>query len=50
MDFSERFNKKVLKLFNEEQIDFAFPTQTLYMAGDSRRPLILGVSSKDEAT
>ncbi len=40
--FSERFNKEVLYRFNEEGIDFAFPTQTLYLAGDPSRPLSVG--------
>lgn len=48
MEFSERFNKKVLKLFNEEQIDFAFPTQTLYLAGDSHRPLMVGAIGNEQ--
>lgn len=39
MAFSERFNKEVLRRFNEEGVDFAFPTQTLYLAGDPSRPL-----------
>ena len=42
MAFSERFNKEVLRRFNEEGIDFAFPTQTLYLAGDPSRPLKVG--------
>jgi MscS family membrane protein len=42
MAFSERFNKEVFRRFNEEGIDFAFPTQTLYLAGDPSRPLSVG--------
>ena len=42
MVFSERFNKEVFRRFNEEGIDFAFPTQTLYLAGDPSRPLSVG--------
>ena len=42
MAFTEWFNKEVFRRFDEEEIDFAFPTQTLFLAGDSRRPLILG--------
>lgn len=37
--FTQRFNREVLRRFNEEGIEFAFPTQTLYLAGDSNRPL-----------
>jgi MscS family membrane protein len=42
MAFSERFNKEVFRRFNEEGIDFAFPTQTLYLAEDPSRPLKVG--------
>jgi MscS family membrane protein len=47
MNFTERFNKEVFRRFNENGIDFAFPTQTLYVAGDSSRPLTVGI--KDES-
>ena len=47
MTFCERFNKEVFRRFNEEGIDFAFPTQTIYLAGDSNRPLSVGIQ-KDE--
>ncbi len=43
MEFSERFNREVFGRFNEEGIDFAFPTQTLYLAGDFFRPLTVGI-------
>ena len=43
MAFTESFNKEVFRRFNEEGIDFAFPTQTLYLAGDPSRPLTIGV-------
>lgn len=46
MAFSERFNKEVFRRFNEEGIDFAFPTQTLFLAGDAKRPLTLGVKTE----
>ena len=35
MAFSEKLNMEILKRFNEAGIEFAFPTQTLYLAGDS---------------
>ncbi|MGF1634869.1 MAG: mechanosensitive ion channel family protein [Phycisphaerae bacterium] len=46
-------NLRVLERFNAAGLDFAFPTQTLYLAGDTKRPLNLGVrpeaiSSRDE--
>lgn len=39
MEFDQAFNLAVLRRFNEECIEFAFPTQTLYLAGDPNRPL-----------
>jgi MscS family membrane protein len=47
MTFTERFNKEVLRRFNEEGIDFAFPTQTMYLAGDASRPLTVGVRNQN---
>jgi MscS family membrane protein len=41
MAFSEKVNMEILKRFNEEGIEFAFPTQTLYLANDSKRQLAL---------
>jgi MscS family membrane protein len=39
MAFNERINMEILRRFNDEGIEFAFPTQTLYLAGDPNRPL-----------
>ena len=39
MEFGENFNMELLRRFNAEGIEFAFPTQTLYLAGDPKRPL-----------
>jgi MscS family membrane protein len=39
MEFSEWFNKELFKRFGAEEIEFAFPTQTVYLAGDPKRPL-----------
>ncbi len=39
IDFSERLNKAIFRRFNEEGIEFAFPTQTVFLAGDPKRPL-----------
>lgn len=33
--FTHEFNMELLRRFNEENIEFAFPTQTLYVKGDS---------------
>jgi len=46
MAFTEKFNKEVFRRFNDEGIDFAFPTQTLYLAGDSSRPLTFGIENE----
>lgn len=46
MAFSERVNFEIIRKFNDEQIDFAFPTQTLHLAGDPKRPLQVGVKSE----
>lgn len=46
MAFTEKFNKEVFRRFNDEGIEFAFPTQTLYLAGDSSRPLNLGIENE----
>ncbi|HDL77399.1 MAG TPA: mechanosensitive ion channel family protein [Lentisphaerae bacterium] len=40
--FNERVNMEILRRFNAEGIEFAFPTQTLYLAGDPKRPLAVG--------
>lgn len=44
LEFSQKFNKALYVKFNEEGIDFAFPTQTVYLAGDESRPLTVGVN------
>jgi len=44
--FCERFNLEVLERFNAAGIEFAFPTQTLYLAGDKKRPL-MGIQDMD---
>ena len=36
---------QIMERFNAEGIDFAFPSQTLYLAGDSKRPINLGQPS-----
>ena len=35
LDFNHDFNMELLQRFNDESIDFAFPTQTLYVKQDS---------------
>jgi MscS family membrane protein len=43
-EFLQKLNFEILKRFNAEGIDFAFPTQTLHLAGDPSRPLTVGVA------
>jgi len=43
MDFTEWVNSQIFTRFNNEGIDFAFPTQTIHLAGDKKRPLNVGV-------
>ncbi len=40
---SHKFDMELLRRFNEAGIDFAFPTQTLYLAGDENRQLTVNV-------
>jgi MscS family membrane protein len=49
MEFSEWVNMEILKRFNKEKIEFAFPTQTMYLANDESSQLgvkIINNSSK----
>lgn len=44
LEHSHWINLQIVERFNAEGIDFAFPTQTLYHAGDIKRPLAIGTS------
>lgn len=48
MDFSQNLNFEIVKQFNAAGIDFAFPTQTVYVAGDKKRPLDFGLHDQIE--
>jgi MscS family membrane protein len=52
LDHATWVNTQIVERFNAEGIDFAFPTQTLHLAGDEKRPLDLGqrMVSKDDAS
>jgi MscS family membrane protein len=39
MAYTEWFNFQLLRRLNDEGIDMAFPTQTIYLAGDAKRPI-----------
>ncbi len=41
LEFSQSVNMKIFKAFEEEGIEFAFPTQTVYLANDDKRQLSL---------
>ena len=41
-------NTQIMDRFNAEGIDFAFPTQTLHLAGDDKRPLVLDQHGNDK--
>jgi MscS family membrane protein len=38
MEFSEKFNLQLFKEYEKAGIEFAFPTSTVYVAGDPNRP------------
>ncbi|MCH7548364.1 MAG: mechanosensitive ion channel family protein, partial [Candidatus Krumholzibacteriota bacterium] len=42
MEHAHSVNVQIMERFNAEGIDFAFPTQTLHLAGDEKRPLGVG--------
>jgi len=44
MAFGERINLEIMKAFEAEGIEFAFPTTTTYLAQDDRRPLTINIS------
>jgi MscS family membrane protein len=46
MAYGEKVNLAIIRRFNEEGIDFAFPTQTLHLAGDPKRPLNIGMKEQ----
>jgi MscS family membrane protein len=39
--FDHLINRQIMQRFNAEGIEFAFPSQTMYLAGDNNRPLNL---------
>lgn len=46
-EHAEKINFMVLQRFNAAGIDFAFPSRTLYLAGDSKRKLEIGIGKVD---
>jgi MscS family membrane protein len=49
LQHSELVNQKVLERFEQAGIDFAFPTQTLYLAGDEKRQLSVRMLQADNS-
>ncbi len=47
LGFSQAFNLKLMRAFEAEGIEFAFPTQTLYLANDDRRQLAIRMLGQD---
>ena len=41
-------NQQIVERFEVDGISFAFPTQTLYLAGDEKRPLVVSSLAKAE--
>jgi MscS family membrane protein len=44
LELTERINMEIMRRFEEQGIEFAFPTTTTYLAHDDRRPLQVQVS------
>jgi MscS family membrane protein len=49
IDLSERVNLAIMRAFDAEGIEFAFPTTTTYLAQDNRRPLHIRVAGERPA-
>ncbi len=41
MAHSQKINIEIMDRFAKEKIEFAFPTQTIYLAGDPERELVI---------
>jgi MscS family membrane protein len=46
LEFTQRVNMEIMRRFEKEGIEFAFPTTTTYLAHDDRRPLQINVSDR----
>ena len=47
-EFTQRVNLQVMRAFEAEGIEFAFPTTTTYLAQDDRRPLHIAFASESD--
>ena len=50
LEFSQEINLEIMGRFEEEGIEFAFPTTTPYLAHDARRPLQINLTGDLEKT
>jgi MscS family membrane protein len=48
VSFSERVNLEIMRAFEAEGIEFAFPTTTTYLAHDDKRPLNIQLSGDSD--
>ena len=48
MAHAQTINMKIIRAFNSAGIDFAFPTRTLYLAGDQKRELAVRMLNGEE--
>lgn len=48
-EMSEKLNFEILRRFNEEGIEFAFPSRSLYLAGDKNRPIVFESAEAEES-
>ncbi len=48
MEHTQRFNLRLFEEYEKAGIEFAFPTQTLYLAGDPNRRLSVDVTKRTE--
>lgn len=48
MAFSEDINLQIMRAYEAEGIEFAFPTTTTYLAQDDRRPLTIAISGESK--
>ena len=47
LDHAQRLNLRIFEEFEKAGIEFAFPTQTLYLAGDSKREVVVKMLGRD---
>ncbi|MBT8491159.1 MAG: mechanosensitive ion channel family protein [Deltaproteobacteria bacterium] len=48
VEFNEIVNFQIMRAFEAEGIEFAFPTTTTYLAQDDRRPLTIAISGESK--